>query len=424
MSETVPGSSAEIPGRPFYYYLAVLRRRWTFVVVGLLVGILAGVGLLVVRPQAVTASAVVQLSVTTSDPFGLDRAPSSLLDVGTEQQVARSFLVAQRAAEQLDGVLSPREVRASAEASVGEQATVVTVTFTAENEDLSRAGADAVATSFLQVRGEQVQDRINDQLSVIEDRLLELQSEQTDLLEAAAQDGGSDPVLESRDQLLRNEIQALIQQRTNLNSVSTSGGRVLSAASATDVVYSPSRTLVVAAAGMAGLLAGLLLAFLRERTARRFRHPDEVRSLTGTPVLSSAPGVDRWHLPAAVLVGMLPEGATSLTLINLAAQTELSQVSDALAHASEQDPATTLHLATLDGRFSDEDLSFSDLRTADAAAVIVSPKVTSAAHLRSALAVLGMLDVDLLVTFWSSQEARHPPDGERRNGHGRRARVR
>lgn len=419
MSETSPVAPGELPGRPFEYYLTVLRRRWRLVVAGLLIGLIAGAGFLLVRPQSVTASSVVQLSIITSDPFGLDRAPSSLLDVGTEQQVARSFLVAQRASAMMDERLSPTAVRAASEASVGQQATVVTISFTTTDEELSRSGADAVATSFLEVRGEQVDDRIGDQLTVIDDRLLELQSEQADLLDAMGESGDPDSVLESREQLIRNEIQALVQQRTNLNSVSTSGGRVLTAADAAEVAYSPSRLLVIAASSMAGLLAGVALAFVRQGMARRFRDASEVHALTGAPVLAAGQGPARWLLPGAILVGMLPDGDKSLTLVSLTNDEDLEQVDAAIRQAVAQDPSSTLSLATMDGRFTSGAFSLAELRNVDAAAVIVSPRTTEVADLRQLVDVLRMLDVDLVLVFWCSLS--RVGRGQRRIGQHKRS---
>lgn len=392
----------EIPGRPMAYYLQVLRRRWVYLVAGLMVGVLLGVGFLLAWPRSVTASAVVELAIITSDPFGLDRAPSSLLDVGTEQQVARSYLVAEGAAERLGGELTPAQVRAGSEATVGSQGTVVTIRFTASREELARAGADALAQSYLEARGAQVEGRITDQLNALEERLLELETEQADLLEAADSADGANPLVESRDQLIRNEIQALVQQRTNLNSVSTSGGRILTSAQAGEVAYAPSRSTVIAAAAMAGLLGGLVLAFARQRFSHRVADVAEVESATGAAVLLPGSAGPRWTLPGAIMVGMLPAGESSLVLVSLATAEDINEIASALQRASDRDPASQVTVSTIDGWFAGREASFAELRGAEAAAIVVNRRMTSTKKLEEIMAILGMLQVPVVASFWCS----------------------
>lgn len=400
-------SAPEIPGRPFGYYLQVLRRRWVYLVAGFLVGVLAGVGFLMLRPQSVTSSSVVELSIITSDPFGLDRAPSSLLDVGTEQQVARSYLVAEQAAEELDGVMTPAQVRSASDVSIGSEGTVVTINFTAYEEALARAGADAVARSFLEARGEQVEGRINDQLTAIEDRLLELQADQAELLDAADEDGETSSLVESRDQLIRDEIQALVQQRTNLNSVSTSGGRVLTTAEVSEVSYAPSKMLVLASAAMVGLLGGLMLAFVRQRFSHRVADVAEVEAVTGAPVLQTGKDEARWDIPGAILVGMLPSGRSTLVLVNLATNQDLEEVTTALRQAIDRDPASEAQVSVVDGWLREGATSFAAIRGARTAALVVNPRVANTADLEQLMAVLNLLGISVAASYWCVRQADH-----------------
>lgn len=392
-------NSQEGWGRPFAYYVRVVVRYWYYLLLGLLVGSLAGVAYLAVRPQVITASSVVELSIITSDPFGLDRAPSSLLDIGTEQQVARSYLVAERAASDLDEVLTPSQVRSASEVMVGSQGTVVTINFTAADEELAREGADAVANSFLEVRGEQVERRISDQLATIEERLGELAAEQSDLLAVSDPDVESS-LAESQGQLIRNEIQALSQQRTNLNAVDTSGGRLLTSASAAEVWASPSRLMVQAAGGLTGLLGGLVLAFVRQRFSHRVADVAELESVTGAPALGPGPEQSRWQLAGAVFVGMGPGEGEVVALVNLASEGDFREVTDAVRLACEQLPSSAPRIITVNEWFDEAGAEVARLRGVDRAALVVDPTTVSTARLEQVLEILRLLQVDVAVSFW------------------------
>lgn len=398
-----PEVSRELPGRPFAYYLDVVRRWWYYLVAGLVAGVLGGVALLWLNPPAVTATAVLELDVITSDPFGLDRAPSALLDVGTEQQVARSYLVAERAAGDLDGVLTPAQVLASTSVSVRPQGTVMHIDFTASEVSTARAGADAVASRFLEARGQKVENRINDQLFAIQQRLDELEEEQANLSDEVTTEGELTNLQESRQQAIRNEEQALVQQRTLLNSVAITGGRTLTAGAMGEVTYSPSRSLVLAAGGMAGGLVGLILVFMRQRRPHRVVDVAEVEALTNAPVL---PDNDSSGLAAAMLVGMVPEGRPMLLICNMGTQHDAERVSLAVEEVVSLDPARHLDVVLMKGGLKGQDFPLSALREVREAALIANPRKTTAAEIQLTTQLLDLLGVSIIATVWSSSTQR------------------
>src|SRR5690606_29367974 len=80
------------------HYLWVLRRQWVVVALCMVLGAVAAFAYVTMSPKVAIARTTVQLNVIMTEPFSSQRPASGLLDASTEANIARSHVVAERAA--------------------------------------------------------------------------------------------------------------------------------------------------------------------------------------------------------------------------------------------------------------------------------------------------------------------------------------
>lgn len=323
MTSDSHASGSDPVGPALAHYARVLRVRWKTIVAGGLVGVLLTVSFMALRPPTVTATTILQVEIITTNPFALDRAASTLLDASTEQQIASSYVVAARAAAELGDDITPRQVQTSASATVDPNATIVRIRYSATRESDARQGADAVAHAYLAHRGDEVGTRIADQLDAIDIRLEELSEVQAATLAAlsSAEPGsGAEAAAESDLRLTSQETDSLVRERTSLRAISTSGGRVLTSADVSDVVYSPSRSVLLVGGFVAGLGLGVVLAFVRHHTSSRLITRYDVARLTGAPVWGPdehGDGIETWDSATELLLASRQPDAERIGVVSV-----------------------------------------------------------------------------------------------------------
>ncbi|WP_298040047.1 hypothetical protein [uncultured Microbacterium sp.] len=271
------------------YYVFVLMRQWRVLVGGALLGCLAAGGFLVLAPQTVTATTTVSLNVITTEPFSAQRAASGLLDDATEAAIARSHVVAARASEQIDGRLSPAEIRAASTVVTSSGAAVVTVAFEGETAGSAITGADAVASAYLSFRSEQARERIAVMVSNLTDRIDALNETLASInqqLTSADQNSVAYAQAATQRQQILTELEGLLSERNGLQSVDTTGGTVLSAAENNELAYAPGRTRTMLTGLAGGLVAGIIAAFAWNPLDRRLRNAGETARALGAPVFA------------------------------------------------------------------------------------------------------------------------------------------
>lgn len=281
------GASPGSPGVLLSHYVRVLRHRWAVPLVGALVGLLLAAAFLWVRPPLTTATATVQIDIISEHPFGRDRAASTLLDPATERQLASSHVTAVRASELLGGTPTPAQVQAASGAEVLPDGTIVRLWFADVDATVARQGADALAQSYLAERGEQAQRQLTESMEAIDDRLEELGQMQADALEridAAPTGTAAAATAESDRQLVRAEIDSLVNERVRLRGIAVRGGTILTPAAQASVSQDPSPTMVLTSGLAGGLMLGTLAAFLLSHVSRRVTGPDELADLVDAAV--------------------------------------------------------------------------------------------------------------------------------------------
>ncbi|HYI33590.1 MAG TPA: hypothetical protein VEX88_09030 [Glaciibacter sp.] len=271
------------------YYGFVLRRQWMVVLAGLVLGGLAALGFYAVSPSPVKATAVVNISVISTDPFNTTKQASSLLDGTTETQIATSYTVAEDAAKKMGSDTTPGEVRRRLTVDSESGASIVHITYAAPSSKEARAGADAVAESYLAHRTSRAQAKLDSILQAVEERRIALGTQLADanarISEARAGTLAANQANSDRD-LVTIELNSLLAQKGALEQVDTQGGEVITEAARNEVTVQPSLSQLLLVGLLAGGLLGVVAAFVVNRFDHRMRNANEVRRATEAPVLA------------------------------------------------------------------------------------------------------------------------------------------
>lgn len=274
-------------------YVYVLVRQWRVIVAATVVGLLAGVGFVVLAPRQYTATTTVNLTVISTEPFAARSAPSSLLDDQEERAIAQSHLVAERAAETTGGAMTASEIRESSSVATTSGAAVVSVSFTAGSPDQASSGADAVASAYLSYRRDRADERIAILVDGLTKRIDDIEGQVAEIDDTLFALEAGDPAAArhttERQQML-TELDGLLAERNGLQSVDTTAGYVLSSAADNAMEAAPSTRLSLLTGLAAGVVLGVVAAFLRNPRDRRLRTGNEVARLLGAPVLSQLGG--------------------------------------------------------------------------------------------------------------------------------------
>lgn len=308
---SVPAEATVTPGK----IGRVLRARRWWLVLGIVLGLVAALVFLLVTPTVHRATAVINITAVSADPAPEGRAPSSLLDMSTELQLAGSAITADLAAQSLGGDWTSAALREGIEVTGDAEGTIVRVSYSDTDPQRAVQGADAVAAAYLQVRTLLVGERA----AVVGSSLdAQIESARTQLAEALQQGDGADQAHASAaEETSRILLQTLANRRVTLYDVSAVAGQIITPAAQNDVYPSPSKRTVLAAGALAGAFLGLILVLARQGMARRPTGADEIEEELGTRVWTpdGQRGRTRWAAAAeaaAWAVGSDADGAAIL----------------------------------------------------------------------------------------------------------------
>jgi capsular polysaccharide biosynthesis protein/MinD-like ATPase involved in chromosome partitioning or flagellar assembly len=351
-------------------YTGVLRRRWWLIVLVAILGTAAGVGYFKTAHKVYTATASVYVTATSATVNQLANGRTSgAVNLDTEAQVVQSAAVGQAAAKLMHTPTNLQQLIQRVSVTVPANSQVLAISC----EGSSAAGAASCAQSFAQAylayNSASTTDSINSQISALQSRIGNLQSASAKLtVEAAALPANSTQRASDEEQLNSDH-----SQLTSLNSqvaalttdlVDPSGGSIISNASPPLRATSPKPTLILPSGLLAGLLIGLVLAYLVDRRDRRIRGPRDVTKLN-VPVLMSLPRKPALELAIAssrspvgrdfselahILIGSLGSGGHVILVTGSATGRGAGLVAANLAVAlSRSQPDVTLVCADLEG---------------------------------------------------------------------------
>lgn len=274
------------------HYVAVPLRRWRTVAVATVLGLAASLGLIAAVPATYSATAEVNISVITSDPFNTARSASGLIDTPGEARLAGSFSVAERTAASIGGITG-QDVRQAIQVVGSADSATLLITAAGSSPERARLIADSVATEYLNYRTDQADARIERTLERSRERLDEAQADlrATTEIIADAEPGSAEAAQADVDRSLLNlEVSSILDEISAAQGIDTSGGDIINPAAAAPVERSPSTTLVPATGLLAGLALGLLAAFALDSRETRIRGRNDLLAAGGGPFVTELTG--------------------------------------------------------------------------------------------------------------------------------------
>lgn len=272
-------------------HVQIMKRRWRLLAAGLLLGVVAGLGLSAMQDTEYTAEATLLLepgrtptSATVMDPD----------EVATQANVVGSVAVADRVIEELGIDQSPQDLLASVTVTVIDQTRTVAVAASRPTAAEAAEVANAFANEYIAYRVEEavantaaVRAALQSQLSTV---TAELATVREELEQGPAADRTAS--LEAQEQSLVARQADLQTQVTLLGSPTepTPGGDLLYPAEPPGRPSQPRPLSGAALGGLLGLVLGTLMAYTRDRFDDGIRDEQRLKSTLGAvPVLGRIP---------------------------------------------------------------------------------------------------------------------------------------
>jgi capsular polysaccharide biosynthesis protein len=300
-------------------YTTLLRRQWWVVVSLACLGIALALAYTAVAPRvysSTTSVLVTQTGVVASDS---STSRDATINLDTEAQLMTSTGIVQAAADELTwtGSLSDLEDRLSI--SVPPNTEILELAFRAPTAAQARAGAQAFADAYLADRQagaeatvQSGRDSVQSQIDDLNKRLQEV----TDTIATLPDGSAARAYNEAQASTLNNQLSSLSAELNQLDATSVTPGRVITQASLPSRPSSPDLKMNVLAGALVGLLLGIGLAVLRQRSDRYVRRPDDVERQVAVPVLVDLPRPETPRRVELVAAGS-EEGRTYSRLRNL-----------------------------------------------------------------------------------------------------------
>lgn len=291
-------SSAQLPDSvDLANYTGVLRRRWLIIVAVTVIGLIGAFGYVEVAHKTYTSTAQVYVSPTGADnasQLAGARTQGAAVNLDTEAQIVTSTSVATLAGKMMHSTLTPYQLKQNVSVSVPANSQVLDIACSAPTSDGAATCANDFAAAYLQNRSTTAAADVQAQLTPLQAKVSALQKTDAQLNATInSLPSNSSQRLADQAQLTSNT-----SQLSNLNSQvaslysdasNTNGGHVTTAAGPSGTPTSPKKSLILPSGFAAGLIIGLIAAFLWDRRDKRVHTASDSERLFGLPVLLDLP---------------------------------------------------------------------------------------------------------------------------------------
>ena len=286
-------------------YAALLRRQWWIVLLLVAMGVGLAVAYTSIAPREYTS--MTSVLVTATDPgeqsAAGSRTSANNINLDTEAQLVTSTEIVTAAAEAIHYAGDPATLPDRVSITVPPNTEILDISYTGETAADAQAGAEAFATAYLDNRRNAAEGALQATRDSLQSRIDDLtgQLEKASANVAGLPAGSAERAFnEAQANSLNNQISSLGTQLNEVGSTIVSPGRVITNASVPQSPSSPRLLIDLAAGALVGLLAGVGLAVLRQRSDRVLRGAADVERRVGLPVLVELAGVpgDRVELVA------------------------------------------------------------------------------------------------------------------------------
>jgi capsular polysaccharide biosynthesis protein/Mrp family chromosome partitioning ATPase len=295
--------------------VGVLRRQWLVVVVCTLLGIVAGGALYATTPASYQSTATVRVFPLPADL----RSPTvnqKDISMATEVGVATSATVAGAAATDLGWSQGTDALVKNVSVTNPSDSFLLDITYTASTAAGAAAGANAFADAYLAERQKLAQDAATSVNKSITAQIAALNRGVQDLNKKIETASGQafTSLVRQRDAALA-QVQTLQAVLSEVELLNLTPGALVGPATAPDSKSAPKLVVYAGAGALVGLLAGLLLGWLRDRRDGRVHTGADLEELTGLPVLGRVPEVPSLSGPSGTrLAGVVPDAYRQLAI--------------------------------------------------------------------------------------------------------------
>ena len=265
-----------------------LRRNAIIILVLAVLGGAAAYQYAASRPDQFESRVRVLLNPTSGNPYSPESGQSGqqvTIAMTTEAEIVDSAAVAAIANDKLADDWVPGT--ATVGTSVPPNTQMVAISFRAPSAEAARQGAQVVAEAFLEYRKTQSLNSQKARLDTVKKQATTVQSALDKASKAAAGENPS-PEAVQQVQLYASELASLQRTIGDLESLGSDPGQIVAAATLPTAPTGLNPRIVGAAGALAGLVFGLLLALLRQRTDKRI-HGAQTARVGGVPVIAGAP---------------------------------------------------------------------------------------------------------------------------------------
>lgn len=280
-SSPQPRSTASALRRLFLAWLAAL--------LCVLVGV--GMGWFVYQELPPTYESRAAVLVLPTSPGGDATRAGQEVQIETEAELARSALVASLASEQLTGRLSEQQLLADSSVNVPSNSQVLELTFRAGSGELARDGATALATAYLERRGDDASQQTSRTVAALEAQAADLNTRLDELADSpGAQAEPGSPAradAESQRSLLLDQLSDINSRLVPLRTSGGFGGEIITQAALPQAPVSPSLLLTVGAGAVLGLFVGTWILLMRGQGRRSVTRLPQVQGHAAIPLLGA-----------------------------------------------------------------------------------------------------------------------------------------
>ncbi len=282
------------PANEFQDYGDMLRRRWLLIALGIIVGLaLAGGALQVLPKQYKSTTSVLVQSTPLPDAQVANGRTSSDINLDTESQLVRSIDVATGAAKLLKSSLSARTLLENVTVAIPANTQVLDISYRASEPGAAQQASHAFAQSYLDNRAASSKATLAEQIKSLETQVVDLNKQlkaATDKLATLAENSPDREFALAQSKSLTEQLTGIAQRLGILKSTQVKPGKIISDANFPGTPSSPNTLILLGGGLMGGLMLGLCLALIRERTDRKVRRGAEVERLLDVPLLTELPG--------------------------------------------------------------------------------------------------------------------------------------
>jgi uncharacterized protein involved in exopolysaccharide biosynthesis/Mrp family chromosome partitioning ATPase len=277
-------------------YTGVLRRRWPIVLVVTILGVIGAYAYVAVSPKAYTSTTQVYVSPTGADLSNqlASTRTQGTVNLDTEAQIVQSGTVAALAGKMMHSSLSTYQLQKQVSVSVPANSQVLDIACTASSAKAAATCANDFAAAYLKNRSSTAASTVAAQIAPLQAKVTALQKTDSGLNSTIASlPSNSSQRLAAEAQLTSNtsQLHNLNNQLASLYSdaAKTNGGHVTTAATPPGSPSSPKKSLILPSGLVAGLIIGLIAAFLWDRSDKRLHTARDSERLLGLPTLLNLP---------------------------------------------------------------------------------------------------------------------------------------